>query len=205
MLQGALGSSQGAAPIAQAASGSNVALNDQYQSRGLQMNLANQLAQQAVGQGPSLAGQQLQQGLQQQLLQQRAQAASMGGDVNPFLAQRQLADQGAQAQQATNAQMAMARTQEQMNAQGALGGLTGQLRGQDLGNIGQQQQYGIQNAQLQQQANLANQGANLQQQNINNQASQYAMSGLLGLSSQQMQGNLAYAGMDQQSSWPGTR
>jgi hypothetical protein len=199
MLQGALGSSQGAAPIAQAASGPNVALNDQYQSRGMQMNLANQLAQQAVGQGPSLAGQQLQQGLQQQLLQQRAQAASMGGDVNPFLAQRQLADQGAQAQQATNAQMAMARTQEQMNAQGALGGLTGQLRGQDLGNIGQQQQYGIQNAQLQQQANLANQGANLQQQNINNQASQYAMSGLLGLSSQQMQGNLAYAGMDQQS------
>jgi hypothetical protein len=171
----------------------------QDQSRGMQLNLASQLAQQAAGQGPSLAGQQLQQGLQQSLLQQRAQAASMGGDVNPFLAQRQLAAQGAQAQQATNAQMAMARTQEQMNAQGMLGGLTGQIRGQDQGLAGMQQQGGFQNAQMQQQAALANQGASLQQQGLSNQAQQFAMGNMLGLSQQQQQANMAYAGMQNQT------
>src|SRR3954470_17659829 len=112
----------------------------------------------------------------------------MGGDVNPFLAQRQLSDQGAQAQQATNAQMAMARTQEQMNAQGALGGLTGQMRGMDQNVAAMAQQSAVNNAQLYQ-----------QQQQINNQAAQYAMSGLTGLSAQQLQANMGYAGMQNQT------
>jgi hypothetical protein len=194
MLQNALAQSQGPqAPTVGYHGAQGADMGQQDQSRGLQLNLANQLQQQAAGQGPSLAGQQLQQGLQQQLLQQRAQAASMGGDVNPFLAQRQLGDQAAQAQQATNAQMAMARTQEQMNAQGALAGLSGQLRGQDQNLAQMQQQFGLQNAQLYQQSDLANQGARLQQQGINNQASQYAMSNLLGQSAQEQQAGIAYA------------
>jgi hypothetical protein len=183
MMQRALNSSGVTAPQLGFNAGAQ-----QEQSRDMQMSLANQLQQQAAGQGPSVAGQQLQQGLQQQLLQQRAQAASMGGDVNPFLAQRQLSDQGAQAQQATNAQMAMARTQEQMNAQGALGGLTGQMRGMDQNVAAMAQQSAVNNAQLYQ-----------QQQQINNQAAQYAMSGLTGLSAQQLQANMGYAGMQNQT------
>lgn len=174
MLQGAMNASNNLA-------GHFNAGPQQEQTRGMQMNLANQLQQQAAGQGPSVAGMQLQQGLQQQLMQQRAQAASMGGDVNPYLAQRQLAEQGAQAAQATNAQAAMARTQEQMNAQGALGGLTGQMRGQDLGVAGMGQQHALANAQMGQQAR------------------QFGMEGMMGLSGQQLQANMGYAGMQNQT------
>jgi hypothetical protein len=180
MLQGAMSGTN------QLAGGFNAG-PQQEQTRGLQMNLANQLQQQAAGQGPSVAGMQLQQGLQQQLMQQRAQAASMGGDVNPYLAQRQLAEQGAQAAQATNAQAAMARTQEQMNAQGALGGLTSGMRGQDLNVAGMNQQQALANAQLGQQAR------------------QFGMQGLMGLSGQQLQANMALAGMQNQTDLANTQ
>lgn len=189
----------GQTPTAQAAQMGYLApsLTQDAQSRGQQNMLAGQLAQTAAGQGPSVASLQLQQGLQQQLAQQQAAAASMTGDANPFLAQRQAQQLGAQAMQQTNAAAAQARIQEQLNAQNNLGSLLGTMRGQDQSsafNTAQMQQNAAQtNAQLAQQTALSNQQASLQQQQINNQNQQFAAQGLLNISSQAMQGNEDYA------------
>lgn len=127
-----------------------------------QSALGGLLWQRASGQGgPSVAELQMRRGLDSQIASQRAQAASARG-MSPGMAQR-LASQGiANAQQATNADAAMLRSNEQMQAQGALGGLLAQQRGQDLGAAQMGMQASQFNAGLQQQSNLANQSAELQ-------------------------------------------
>lgn len=151
------------AAIAQAAQ-ANMAQSNA--SRAQMQGLAGQLAQTAAGQGPSVASQQLQQGLQQQLmLQQAAAAGQRGGASNPFLVQRQLADQAAQAMQTTNAQMGQQRAQEALTAQNSLGSLLGNINQADT----QQAQF---QAQLNQQAGLANQGTSMQAALANQQAQQ---------------------------------
>lgn len=81
-------------------------------------DFANQLADKAMGKGPSIAQAQLQQAQDRTLAQQVA-AAKANRAVNPALAARQAAMAGAQMQQATAQQSAIARMQEQQQQQGA--------------------------------------------------------------------------------------
>jgi len=180
---------QAQAPTATAAT---IDPSQQAQFRSQQNTLASQLAQTAAGQGVSPAQLQLQQGMQQQLAQQRAAAASVGGDVNPMLLQRQLADSAANAGQAMNAQAAIQRAGETMQARQALGGLLAQGREQDIGMAGQQ-------AGMQQQAALANQQAGMQQQGLNAQNQQWGLGQSMSLDQQQLQANIQQQQMAQQA------
>lgn len=188
---------------ASAGGGATIATNQADQTRAMQNRLAGQLFQTAAGQGTTAAQLQLQQGLQAQLLQQRAQAASQGTDSNPFLAQRQLANQAAQASQATNMQAAQQQAADSAQAQNSLGSLLGTQRTQDQSVAGQQadlsQQAMLQNASMQQQASLANQAAQMQQQQINNQAQQFGMQNMLGLSAQQFAANQSLSAAQMQN------
>lgn len=115
--------------------------------RGQQLGLAQQLAAQAQGQGPSPA----QAAAQLQLLAARQQAASTAASqpgASPGLALR-----GAlQTQEGLGAQsagaLAQARAQEQLNAQQALAGLSGQARGQDILGVELQAQTELQQRQM---------------------------------------------------------
>jgi hypothetical protein len=154
----------------------------QDQVRNQQMMLAQALQRQAAGQGPSLAQMQLQQGTDRNLQQALAFASSQRG-VNPALAARQAGMNQANIGQQAVMQSGMLRQQEMMDAQNALGGLYGQMRGADIGvsqfNAGQAQQ-----------AQLANQQAGLQGQQLNNQAFLQQMGMLTGLDQQQLQNRI---------------
>lgn len=101
-----------------------------------QQGLAGQLQQQAAGQGPSVSQTLLNQALQQQQGSAASMAAGQRG-INSGLAMRQaLQAQGAAGAQAT-AQGIAGRQQEQLNAQGQLGGLYNSMGNQQL------QQQGI--------------------------------------------------------------
>lgn len=151
-----------AAPMASAALGGPAAINTAQSdaTRAQQNALVGQLQQQAAGTGPSLAAGILKQGTDRTLAGQAALAATQGA-TNPALAQRQLAlgavTQNQQLAQAT----AQQRMQDQINAQNQLGGVLSGVRSADIGQATDQ-------AQLQQQSNLANL-ANQQQVNIANQ------------------------------------
>jgi hypothetical protein len=121
--------------------------NEQNQFRQAQGGLASQLQDQAAGKGPSLATGQLKEATDRTLAQQAGLAASQGGDS--ALAKRQLGMQAAQANQQTARDAAQMRIQEQQGARQQLAGLSGQAREQDIG-------YANAQAQLAQQANLAN-------------------------------------------------
>lgn len=108
--------------------------NAQAQSAQQQQAFVNALQAQASGQGPSVAGSMLNQALTNQTAQTNALAASQRGNANPALAMRLAMQNNANAGQSTAAQAAIARQQEQLNAQGMLGSALGQMRGQDLQN-----------------------------------------------------------------------
>jgi hypothetical protein len=101
-----------------------------------QQALAQQLQAQAMGVGPSVAQEALKQAMNRGTKQTTAAMASQKG-INPALAQRMAADIGAQGMQETAAQGAQLRAQEQLGAQGALGGLYGQMGQQALTAQGQ--------------------------------------------------------------------
>lgn len=170
-----------AAPQAQAAMG-NAALTGyagigtagDQQFANQQQNLANILGTQAAGGGTSAADLQLQHGMQQSIAAQQAMLGSQRGSSGSYaLDTRQAADAAAAAQAQTNQAMGLQRAQETANAQQALGGVLQGARGQG-------QAYNFNQAQLQQQAMLANQGAanqfglanmgNAQQASLANQA-----------------------------------
>lgn len=130
---------------------------DDLQFRQGQMALMQQLQEAAAGRGPSIAAQQLKQGMDRNNAQALGMAATMGG--NPALAARNAALGAAQANQATNRDAAMARLQEQLSARDQLGGVLNSARGQDMTIAANQ-------AQLDQQAALANQGAYNQQNQL---------------------------------------
>jgi hypothetical protein len=121
------------------------------QALAAQMGLIQQLQQQAAGQGPSLATQQLKQAQEAAFAQSQAQLAGARGGASPLLARQTL-----QARQAQTGDMArsaaLARIQEQMGAREQLAGVSGSVRGQE-------QQLAAQQAQLQQQTDLANSAA----------------------------------------------
>lgn len=124
------------------------------QAMAAQSGLLGQLQQQASGQGPSIADMQMQKGMEANLAANRAQLASARGGTNPLMA-RQVLQTSADIQAKTAQDAAMARLQEQMAAQNQLATVSGQARVQSFEEASQQ-------AQLQQQANLANMQSNLQ-------------------------------------------
>ena len=122
-------------PAAQATAervkGATVANTDQRFGN-MQQSLAQRLEEQSQGKGPSLAGATLQQGVNAGLRASLAAAASRRGG-NDALAQKRIADQEVEANAAAGQEGAKMRIQEQLNAQQALAGVTGQGRAQDIG------------------------------------------------------------------------
>lgn len=112
----------------------------QDQTRQAQMGLMQQLQAQARGEGPSLAQLQLQRGQESAMANAMAMGASQRG-ANQAGALRNIGAQQAGIQQGLAADSAALRLQEQMQAQQMLAGLTGQMRGQDIGAAGQQTQF----------------------------------------------------------------
>lgn len=141
----------------------------QAQFRDAQTGLLGQLEAQSQGQGPSLANQQLQAGTQANIRSAMAQGTT-GYGVNPALAQRNILQAAGTANQQAAQQAAMNRTQEQLNAQQQLAGLANQGRTSDIG-------MATTNADLSQQAGLANQQSQLTTNNQQNQMTQFLDSG----------------------------
>lgn len=137
---------------------------------GDQSALLGQLRSMAAGGGPSIAAQAYQNASQDSLAQQAAMAH--GG--NAMVARQAMLNQGRIQQGLANG-LAQARTQEQLGAINQYGGAIGQAEQQDLARSGM-------NAQLQQQAGLANQNAYLDQ-----------LGKMLGLSQSQLQASIARA------------
>ena len=145
--------------------GAQIATGAQDQSRGMQMELGNDLLAASRGQGPSVAGMQYQRNMEDAMAAQMSMAASSRG--NPAIAQRNAAANQAGISQRGALDSAMIRAQEQQQAQGALAGLSTNMRGQDqnlaIGQAGFDQQTGMFNASQTQTANT--QGAQMTQAN----------------------------------------
>lgn len=128
--------------------GAKIATGPQDQSRGMQMELGNDLLAASRGQGPSVAGMQYQRNMEDAMAAQMSMAASSRG--NPAIAQRNAAANQAGISQRGALDSAMIRAQEQQQAQGALAGLSTGMRGQDqniaIGQAGIDQQTGMFNA-----------------------------------------------------------
>jgi hypothetical protein len=153
-------------------------LSDSYGNRGIpqaqgftaadsavrnnQLGLMNQLELQSRGLGPSVSQQQLRMATDQNTATQASLAAGARG--NPALAQRNASNAAASVGAQAAGQAALGRIQEQMSAQQQLAGLTGQIRGQDigLGQFNATQQQG--NSQFNVNATLQGQGQNQQGQ-----------------------------------------
>ena len=170
-----------------------IATKAQDQTRGLQMNLANQLAAQAAGQGPSLAQSQLQNATNRNVAQAMAMAASQRGQT-AGQGLRQIAQQASAANQQAAAQSAALRMEEQMAARQQLAGVAQAAREQDLGlatsqadltqqahlaNQDANNQFALAQAQLTQQARANNQQAELAQTGMNDAQSRFFNSGLM--------------------------
>lgn len=156
---------------AQQVAAAQINTGPQDQFRNAQLGLVSQLQQQAAGQGPSLADMQLRQGADRNLSNAIAMQASQRGGMAGGLAMRNIAQQRADLGQQLAAQSGMQRLQEQQQAQQMLGGISGGARGQDIGLASTQ-------AEMQQQAALANQNAALQQQALNDKMSGFYNTGL---------------------------
>lgn len=148
---------------------------------GQQQGLIDALKQQSAGNGPSVAGQQVQQSLQQQQNAAQAQTAGQRG-INPALAMRTSMEQ--QGQNAQNAAQtgAMARAQEQLNAQGQLGNAINS-QGNQLNTMGSQnlqsQGMNLHAQEANQDANLRAQGMTMNAGQAQNQAQSQMMGGLM--------------------------
>lgn len=92
-----------------------------------QQAFVDTLRQQAAGQGPSLAGLQIQQALERALKNQMGALASNPG-ISAALAARLFGQQSAQQTQEAAMAGAQTRIQEQLNAQGQLGGALNQIQ-----------------------------------------------------------------------------
>jgi hypothetical protein len=134
--------------------------NQSNQSRGYQDSLAKSLQARVNGTGgPSLAEMQQRQGLNQSLSNTLAQAASQRG-VNPALALRMSQQTNSAAQQNAAFQGGMLRAQEQQAAEAQLGGLSTNMRGQDLDAATTSARLGMDTQLANQQSALANRGMN---------------------------------------------
>jgi hypothetical protein len=151
------------------------------QTFGQEQGLAGQLALQAQGMGPSVAQVTAQQQAGQNLQNQMAMLGSQRGSSNPAQAQMAAASAGAAAQQQAAQQAVLGRTQEELGAQQSYGSLLSGMNQQAQNFAGTQanlsQQANLANAGFGQQTNLANQSAinaqNLAQAQLSQQNSQY--------------------------------
>ncbi len=155
--------------------------NAANQARGLQTALGSQLLAASQGQGPSAAQAQMGKATDAAVAQQLGLAASSRG--NPAIALRNAAANTAQITQGAATDSAVLRAQEIQSAQGQLGALSTNLRGQDIGLASDQaqlnQQMGLANLGNQQQSNMA--GAQLSEQHSQFQqqlAAQYMAGGM---------------------------
>lgn len=133
----------GKGPMAQAGPAAQSAYSG---FRANQTGLINRLEAMANGQGPSLARQQFEQATDRNMRGQQAMAASgRGGPLSQLTAANNMAMLGANAAQGS----ALARTNEQMQAIGQLGGVIAQGRGADeqtnMFNAESKNQMAIQN------------------------------------------------------------
>jgi hypothetical protein len=126
-----------------------------------QARLIAQLEAQAQGRGPSLAAQQLQAGQDRAQRQGQAQAAASMGP-NAALSQFQAANMAGQGAAQANQDAAMARIQEQYNAQNLLGMNINEARGSDEGMSQFNATARNQNAQGNLEAKLAAMGYNIE-------------------------------------------
>jgi hypothetical protein len=153
---------------AQQYGGANIATGPQDQLRQRQMGLVEMLQGQAAGYGDSAARAQFQQATDRNLSQAIALGASQRG-AGRGGALRGIANQQAAIGQQAAVDSGQLRMQEQIQAQNQLAQVLAGTRGQDLGLATGQ-------AQLSQQAGMANQAASLQQESLNNNMMQYYMS-----------------------------
>jgi hypothetical protein len=127
-----------------------------------QAGLTDALQDRAFGKKPSLAEMQMKAGLDASIQAQKSQALSARG-MSPGMAARMAAQGIQQAQSDVTRDTAMLRAAEQERAEAALGQHLGNMRAQDLGyetaQAGLTNQANLLQAQLNQQTNLANQGA----------------------------------------------
>lgn len=141
-----------------------------------QQALAAQLAAQARGEGPSLAEHTLRAGAERNLAGTMAVQAAGGG--SSAMARRQATMGMAEANRGVAGDAAALRVQEQLNAQDALARLQTAARGQDIGLAERQallgQERNIRQAELFQQAGLANMAARNELYAGNFQAQQQA-------------------------------
>lgn len=143
--------------------------------RSNQSALISRLEAMANGQGPSLARQQFEQATDRNMRGQQAMAASgRGGPLAQLTAANNMASLGANAAQGS----ALARTNEQMQAIGQLGGVIAQGRGAD-------EQVSMFNAGQFNNTSLANLDARLRTMGMNDQARLGILSQLGGLNQSQ--------------------
>lgn len=153
------------APTMQAATlGAANTIDADNQFRNGQAGLVSQLQATAAGNGPSVARSILQEGTDRTLANQAAMAASRP-TTNPALAAKILAGNAVGANQDLAFKAAQMKDQEALNAQNSLGAVLGGARGQDVG-IAQANQdalnnFLLQRAGFQQQANANNLNAGI--------------------------------------------
>lgn len=172
--------------------------SQQAQFRGGQAQLVSDLQAQAAGNGPSLAQDQLRQGTDRNIAQAMALQASQRG-TNAASGMRNIAQNTALANQQAAQQAATLRVQEQLAGREQLGNVLGAARGQDIGlastdaQLLQQanmanQATGLDASKANQAANLqaamSNQNASLQQQNLNDAQSRFFNQGQMSLADQ---------------------
>jgi len=145
--------------------------------RSNQAALISRLEAMANGQGPSLAKQQFEQATDRNMRGQQAMAASgRGGPLAQLTAVNNMASLGANAAQGS----ALARTNEQMQAIGQLGGVINQGRGAD-------ENTNMFNAGQQNNTSLANLDARLRAMGMNDQARLQILQQLGGQNTRQSQ------------------
>lgn len=116
-------------------------------TRGFDQAGALQLSREAaMGEAPSQAAWQMQQGLDQSLAAQQAQMGSARGNAGLALAGGNAAANSASLMNQTYGQSAALRAGEMAQARGLYGGLSGQVRDQDLQRLGQGSQMSQFNA-----------------------------------------------------------
>lgn len=193
----------GAAPTVTAptAGRTAVAMGPQDQFRARELALADQLGGVASGQQMGAGEMGVRRQMQQALAGLQAQQRMARGS-NAATAARSAVRAGGDMGVNAAGMSAQAALGDQQAARGMLGQLLGQGRGADIGlattQAGLDQQRNLANAQMGLQAGMANQGANLQQQGLNNQWDLGLLGQLLGLDQAQLQAQLAATGMQQQ-------
>lgn len=161
------------------------AQQDMGASRNIYSDLTKQLQDQMAGKTKSAAQLMLDQANQRSLKQIVGQIANTQG-INPALAARMMGTTGSDMQTQANAQAAIQKAQEDAQAQQALlGAAQGQTQ---LANLGSQNAFN--QANMNQNVNLANLSATQNQQQMNDNLTQFYMNQGLNAQQAQLKANL---------------